>query len=395
MKLVELSNCIKPPKLKNLCSNLLEIKSRPNMNKKRNKVLIIITRDNLQLHQSLKIEIEKTTYMKVSNFMFSHKSNIASFENHLKSTFFDCLIVNNNIKLSDYVNYFTDVIIYEKQHGVMNEMIEMKLNFLKDKCEKNQINYLEFDSYKIDLDLMDSLIDMSDYINENIMLKRQLIVSKTVIESSFLVTLLESDMKFTLFERSFNQHVDLLLSESTGIILFDRNEDFYLNQLKIEQLFESLNKSKFNLKFLFLIIYANNSESYNNTNFKCNDSKFMNLFNFCKESNKEIGFKIKLIQLYGNDKSYLIDCIEEIYSFCLSKRQSISLCSFPKLDLEPTKEELELVKMPFFNSFSAHYVLQSNCINYKLAKLRKLTDNHALNELKLIDKHAIDSFCKI
>ena len=63
MKLVELSNCIKPPKLKTLCSNLLEIKSRPNMNKKRNKVLIIITRDNLQLHQSLKIEIEKTTYI--------------------------------------------------------------------------------------------------------------------------------------------------------------------------------------------------------------------------------------------------------------------------------------------------------------------------------------------
>jgi hypothetical protein len=71
------------------------------------------------------------------------------------------------------------------------------------------------------------------------------------------------------------------------------------------------------------------------------------------------------------------------------------LCPFPKLDLEPTREEIELIKMPFFNSFSAHYVLQSSCINYKLGKMKKLTNNEALYEFKLIDKQVIDSFCKI
>lgn len=249
----------------------------------------------------------------------------------------------------------------------MNENSSLiRITCLKDICQKFKINYIEFESYRLDLESKDLLENESNQSPLNC--GKQLIVSNRVAGHSDLVDLIEFRMGFSIFERDYDSMItqyqlnkaficdaDILIDEQTGIIFQDIGQFLNFGEQQFISLLTRISRFKFNLKFLYIFLIPSYQEVSKDFEEITSNPNYVKLAKFSMGNNQtEICFKLKqiLISNFDNLEIYL----KNIYSES-EKRRKNAKYDWPMLSFKPTKDEMFLISLGCLNSFSAQYLL--------------------------------------
>ena len=339
------------------------------------------------LYENIKLNLQNETGVKASILISSNKTATKIQDSVIFSS--DCLITNIHKSILASLFNFSDIILYRTTK--IREINPALLKILKEECIRLKITLIEFDLYEPKIE------KRINEMQQNSANMKQLIVSDEIIQSNILVEMLERKLKFQLVDRDlFNKHnifkanpneVDILLNEFTAIKIFFKKRDFEMkNQQLLDTFFKYLNVMKYKVKLIY-IICLNYEESYLNP--KNNSENFSRLSKFIAANNKfQKEFKIKII--YLDDIMLLDEIIENVYLSTYNFRKKHHLCYY-NLKLVPTKEEIFLLSMGIFNSFSSQYLLR----NHRLAELVAMNNEEFKKHFKLINPTVSELFYSI
>ena len=344
--------------------------------------------DITNLYENIKLNLQNETGVKASIFISSNKTPTKIQDSVIFSN--DCLITNVHKSVLASLFNFSDIILYRTTK--IREINPALLKILKEECIRLKITVTEFELYEPKIE--NRINEMQQNPDPNM---KQLIVSKEIIQSNILVEMLEAKLEFRLVDRDlFNKYnifkenpneVDILLNEFTAIKFFFKKRDFEMkNQQLLDDFFKYLNVMQYKVKLIYIIFLNDEKTDLNARN---NNENFSTLSKFTAASNKfQKQFKIKIIFL--DDIMLLDGILEKIYLNTFNFRKKHHLCYY-SLKLEPTKEEIFLLSMGIFNSFSSQYLLR----NHRLAELVTMNNEEFKKHFKLINPTVSELFYSI
>lgn len=312
-------------------------------------------------------------------FYIEDSSDIAHF-NYLKSKN-DCLVVNYNTLIHENLSSFTHLIVYECLKNAI--LFNHKENFFES-CQKLNIRYIEFESYKINL-----------YGLSNIEMERAIICSQRVANNTFLVEYIETELGIKLITRNYEYitmenrlnnliicNADFLVNEKVGIIFQECSQFLNYFEEEINLFFKKLVNFRFNLTNLFIILtYSETKES----NFKfLNHQNISRFLKFCKDSNQNHS-SFLLNPIFAQDLESIKYFLKKILDNFLHEGNFLNFTN------EPTLEEQFLVSLGCFNSIDAQLILQS-C---SLTDLVSFDFDKFKAKFEFIDNEKIEFFLKI
>jgi hypothetical protein len=356
------------PKIYNLCAFLNEIAVSDG------KYLIIMSKALLYYFLYLKAEIEEETSLKVECFITGSQLDLNKFEDLSKQKPFNCLIVNHNVQLYQYIPNFRAVIVYDKV-----ECLPDKTHGVKEACVKCKVDYIEFDFYTIESKLLVESETLDDQMTNS-----QLLVSSK-IWSTELVEFMENELFLSLITRDYGKienklglnddtcnsmicDVDILFDELTGLVFFSRDMFYPNGQFSDGWLLDKLGRYKCSLQLLYVVIYEpsgclSNGRKPDLCDLDQDLRDLKKSVFWSGKSEHSFDFKILILENFDNLKKLVVNILRS----SREKRKQLAL-AYPVLSEITQNDELFLISSGFFNSFSAQYVLQ-RCTLVQIAEL--------------------------
>ena len=296
-----------------------------------------------------------------------------------------CLIVfGNKINLTNYSQHFTTIVEYEAQN--INENFNSFNSSVEYFPYKKYVVKYTSTSIQIPIEAV-QLSKEQQYDELDLIKNKEIILSTNIIETvPVLIELFEAKLKLVIYERDylslcktyslkFIEYADILINESTGIILIEPNFD-------LSFVLKRLNYLKYQLDFCYLIIIpfekGKNSDNQNQR------------LNLMLQISKIEFLKIKLINVNNNEQ--LKEIIVKILVNDANKQIAKKTC----LDVEAAFSEIVLISSCCFNSYSAQYMASKVSLNELLAmNINEIEDFYQYKELKAISFRIIKTFYQI
>lgn len=304
----------------------------------------------------------------------------------------DSFIAFNKIHLKEYLQQFTNIILY--QSPKIAENLELKHNEnMKKICNENHINFIEFEIYTVEASIKQELVIKYPKLKDNE--SKQLIVSKKFLNNYDLIELFETELNFELIERETNLiakkfdirkeflcDVDILIDEFTAIKIYDLNK---LNILNEDEMFNEIRSLRLKIDLIYVIFAPANCKEKEDFYQIFTTSKYLNLIKLGNDLNRNsIDFKIKMIFL--TDSCHLPEAINQICSKILNQK-----VSNVKLEHKVSNEEAFLLSLGCLNSYSA----QSLISKFKIIDLLEMNDFESIKNSKILSRKRFDLINKI
>lgn len=135
---------------------------------------------------------------------------------------------------------------------------------LKELCREKDCEWIEFSTYKVEDSIRTNLIEERTAFIWSMIDNRDIIVSSIVTRNFKLMALLETKLKFSLYERDYDAfekefnipngsllNVDILIDESTGCLILNTHE---LKSLSENEMFLKLSCLCNRIKYLYIVL---------------------------------------------------------------------------------------------------------------------------------------------
>jgi hypothetical protein len=322
--------------------------------------------------------------LKNKNFETS-KIELNSFNTYKK---YECFIAHNDVSLNEHLTSFTQVILYQTPNEMDSIQFKNYEN-MKKISKTNKIDFIEFETYKVDLISKMSVIEKQVF-NQS----KQLIVSKKFMNNSELIEWSETRLNFELIERDINNLVkkyaidrrllndlDVLVDEFTGISFFNLND---LNKINESEFIANLKLIRLKIDYYYIIFVPFDELSVEQYLKLTNSVNYLKFTKLCNELNRNsINFKIKTINL--NKRNQLAETVHKI-CFKDNEKDIKSL-----LKHEISDEEVFLLSLGCLNFYSA----QSLKSNFKMIDIITMDETNYEYVKNILSKKRLQLINKI